>query len=181
MTTLPDLLSPNLDILSVGLNPSLNAVKAGFYFATPQNRFWKALNASALIDKPLTPSIESQQTLLTNYRMGFTDTVKRPTSQGSALRSADFRTDCPILKEKILKYSPRIVWFHGKVAYKNYLVVTENIKGGVDWGEQPWPIGSAQTFVTPNPSPANAAFSLANLIDWYNKLADFRKARNENE
>jgi len=39
---------------------------------------------------------------------------------------------------------------------------------------QPERIGDARVFVTPNPSPANAAFSLAVLTDWYRKLAALR-------
>lgn len=172
MKTLPDFLAPALNIISVGLNPSLNSVTAGFYFATPQNRFWKALNASTLIDEPLIPSLASQQYLLTHYKMGFTDTVKRPSASGSALRAADYRHWCPILKDKLLTLSAKVIWFHGKVAYRHYLAVNHQWKGDLDWGLQPISIGSSQVFLSPNPSPANAAFSLDELIGWYNQLAN---------
>ena len=55
MRTLPDYLRPKLDIVSVGLNPSIYSVEQGFYFARAQNRFWKALNGSKLVPRPLTP------------------------------------------------------------------------------------------------------------------------------
>lgn len=175
MKTLPDFLAPALNIISVGLNPSLNSVAAGFYFATPQNRFWKALNASQLLSEPLTPSLASQEYLLTHYKMGFTDTVKRPSASGSSLRAADYRQWCPILKDTLLALSADIVWFHGKVAYRHYLAVNHQWKGELDWGLQPVNIGASQVFLSPNPSPANAAFSLNELIDWYNQLAQIRQ------
>jgi len=37
-------------------------------------------------------------------------------------------------------------------------------------------IGDSRVFVTPNPSPANAAFSLEDLTDWYARLARLRES-----
>ena len=39
-------------------------------------------------------------------------------------------------------------------------------------GMEDW-IGDAGVFVTPNPSPANAAFLLRVLVGWFDALADF--------
>ena len=60
MDTLPDYLRPGLRLLSIGLNPSLPSVAAGYYFANPRNRFWTALNASELPAAPLVPEVERQ-------------------------------------------------------------------------------------------------------------------------
>lgn len=171
METLADYLAPGLDIISVGLNPSTNSVKAGFYFATPQNRFWRALNASELVSAPLEPGVAAMQTLLERDRIGFTDVVKRPSSSGSVLRAADYRADAPRLLEKLLAYEPGMVWFHGKMAYRNFLRYAGFAAEPGEWGEQPVRIGESLVFVTPNPSPANAQFSLQTLTDWYRRLA----------
>src|SRR5262249_38141609 len=40
-------------------------------------------------------------------------------------------------------------------------------------GAQPELIGSTRLFVVPNPSPANAHFTLADQAAWYDRLADF--------
>jgi len=176
MKTLPDYLAPGLDIVSVGLNPSVNAARAGFYFATPQNRFWRALNASGLPAAPLEPGVAAMQTLFTRDRIGFTDVVKRPTRSGSALRAADFRADAPRLNEKLLRCAPRIVWFHGKVAWRQFLVHAGYAEAAGDWGEQGVRIGEARVFVSPNPSPANAQFSLAVITQAYGELARLREA-----
>lgn len=174
--TLPDWIGPGLNILSVGLNPSLRSVRDGFPFATPQNRFWKALNASDLIDEILEPGVPAMQRLFEHHRMGFTDVVKRPTPGAAQLRAADFKLWAPVLTDKLQKYAPRFVWFHGKLAYRDYLKqgsleVSRSDTEKLEWGLQALRIGTSQVFMTPNPSPANAAYSLDTLILWYRKLA----------
>ena len=173
LITLPDYLRPGLEIVSVGLNPSLPSVRDGFYFANPRNRFWRALNASGLIAEELTPGIAAMDTLLERYHIGFTDVVKRPTAGGHDLRAADYREWSPLLLQKLEKYQPKIAWFHGKQAYANYLRYGEGVKPSIEWGEQPGCTGKARVFVTPNPSPANAAYSLAVLTDWYRQLGAY--------
>ena len=43
-------------------------------------------------------------------------------------------------------------------------------------GEQASRIGQSRVFVTPNPSPANAVYSLDELVAWYRRLAAVRDA-----
>ena len=174
LKTLPDYLAPGLDIVSIGLNPSLPSVREGFYFANPRNRFWRALNGSDLIAEELAPGVAAMDTLLARYRIGFTDVVKRPTAGGHDLRAADYREWSPVLLQKLDKFQPMIAWFHGKQAYANYLKYGEGVKPAIEWGEQPRCIGPARVFVTPNPSPANAAYSLEVLTDWFRQLERYR-------
>jgi len=170
--TLPDYLRPGLEIVSIGLNPSLPSVRDGFYFANPRNRFWRALNASGLVAEELLPGPAAMDILLERYRIGFTDVVKRPTAGGHDLRAADYREWSPVLQRRLERYQPVIAWFHGKQAYANYLKYGEGLKPAIEWGEQARRIGVTRVFVTPNPSPANAAYSLDVLTDWYRRLAD---------
>ncbi len=174
MNTLADYLGAGLAIVSIGLNPSLRSVEAGFYFANPRNRFWRALSSSGLIAEPLEPGRSAMDRLFEAHRMGFTDVVKRPTAGGSDLKVPDYRDGAPVLRAKLLRYQPRIAWFHGKMAYRNYLKHAEGVDAAVSWGEQPGVIGSACVFVTPNPSPANAAYSLGDLVQWYKRLKRLR-------
>lgn len=172
MDTLPDYLREGLRVVSIGLNPSPISLLAGFYFANPRNRFWPALNASGLVPELLTPGIAAQEKLFNHYRIGFTDVVKRASPGGVQLRAADFRTGAPLLRKKLLRYRPSIMWFHGKVAYGQFVNHTEDqLPAHLEWGLQPNVIGASRIFVTPNPSPANAAFSLAVLTQWYRTLA----------
>jgi TDG/mug DNA glycosylase family protein len=174
MKTLPDYLRPGLDIVSIGLNPSLPSVREGFYFANPRNRFWRALNASGLLQAPVEPGVEAMRLIFERDGIGFTDVVKRPTAGGSELRAADFKTWAPVLRGNLHEYAPRIAWFHGKQAFTNYLRYAEGQRAPVEWGEQPFTLGASRVFVTPNTSPANAAFSLEDLTDWMRRLAALR-------
>lgn len=172
MKTLPDVLAPGLRLLSIGLNPSLPSVAAGFYFANPRNRFWKALNASRLLSMPVAAGPAAMQILLERERVGFTDLVKRPTRGVADLRIQDYREGAPRLQEVITRVEPTIAWFHGKVAWKQFRRLLSANDDSDDWGLQEVAIGGSRIFVSPNPSPANAAFSLGELVGWYNRLAD---------
>ena len=168
--TLLDYLDTDLDIISIGCNPSPLSVESQCYFGNPRNRFWKALNGSGLIEENLKPEKASMQMLLKKYRIGFTDVVKRTTPGVSDLKAADYKQWSPLLKEKLLRYQPKLCWFHGKVAYQNFLKYTGEKDLDIDWGLQEYRIGQSRVFVTPNPSPANAVYSLDNLIDWFHVL-----------
>lgn len=169
--TLPDLLAPGLRLVSIGLNPSLPSVAAGFYFANPRNRFWAALNASGLLPESLAPGPEAMRRLLDAYRIGFTDLVKRPTRGAGELRAADYRAGALALEARLAPLAPRLLWFHGRVAWGRFLHHARGASPGAEWGLQPERLAGAPVFVTPNPSPANAAFSLEQLVGHYRELA----------
>ena len=171
MKTLPDYLRGGLDIVFVGINPGAYSAKVGHYFATPRNRFWPALNRSGLLTEPLDSERDHQAS---RQDIGFTDVVKRPSNSASQLRAADFRRWAPILTTKLLRFSPLIVCFQGMTAYRNYLRYAEGVNDRLELGRQPRRIGSSTVFVVPNPSPANAAYSLQTLVSWYERLAELR-------
>lgn len=175
MNTLPDYLKEDLDIVLVGLNPSQVSVERGHYFANPRNRFWRAFNESGLVDAPV--AMEEDQKLI-DYGIGFTDLVKRPSRQASALRAKDYRCGAPALKEKLLKWQPAIVCFQGLTVYANYLRYAEGVKVKVQLGLQPDSIGASRVFVVPNPSPANAQYSLDVLVCWFQELKKLRDSVN---
>lgn len=172
---LPDYVAEGLEILAIGLNPSIPAAKQGFAFANPRNRFWPALARSQLVGEPLDPGPGAQKHLFRSHRIGFTDVVRRPTRGGAELRAADYREWAPELADKIARYRPRIAWFLGKQPYRQFLRYALGRKDEVlPWGEQAHPVGQSVVFVTPNPSPANAAYSLQDIVDWINALARLR-------
>lgn len=171
MNTLPDYLQHGLDIVLIGLNPGLNSVKVGHYFAFARNRFWPAVNRSGLVPEELDAQADFR---MLEFGIGFTDVVKRPTSGSSDLRAADFREWAPVLKAKLEKYQPAIAAFHGITAYGNYLKHTEGVTEKPALGLQDRTIGTSKVFLLPNPSPANAVYSLDDLIGWYVALRELR-------
>jgi TDG/mug DNA glycosylase family protein len=171
LDTLPDYLEKGLDIVLVGLNPSDYSVREGHYFANPRNRFWAAFNASGLVGRPLSAADDHR---MIEYGIGFTDVVKRPTSQASHLKASDHRQWAPILKEKLERVQPLIACFQGLMAYGIYLRHAEGVKERPRLGLQTHTLGSSKIFVVPNPSPANAQYSLEDLAMWYQKLKNLK-------
>ena len=167
LVTLPDYLEDGLDLVLVGLNPSQYSADVGHYFANPRNRFWAAFNLSGLVDREFTPEDDAG---LLRFGIGLTDVVKRPTPQGSGLKADDYRRWAPVLKEKLLRYQPRLVCFQGLMAYKAYLRYGEGVREGPRLGLQDLKIGDSQVFVVPNPSPANAKYSVDDLASWFKQL-----------
>ncbi len=174
MDTLPDYLAPGLRIISVGLNPSPNSVRSRYPYATPQNRFWRALNRSQLVSANYPPGVAAMERLLAAEKIGFTDVVKRPSRGAGDLKAADFREWAPVARAKLQALAPQVVWFQGKISYRNFMQHAEGIRlKALDWGAQPRLSTGAAVFVTPNPSAANAAYSLDDIISWMDRLALF--------
>jgi TDG/mug DNA glycosylase family protein len=171
MQTLPDYLQNGLDIVFVGLNPSPHSIHVGHYYGNPRNRFWKALNQSHIINAELS-SLNDYQAIY--YGVGFTDLVKRPTPQVKDLKVGDYTTWAPLVKTKLLKYQPLIVCFQGVMCYKFYLKYVEHLAESPKLGIQKNTIGNSRIFVTPNPSPANAQYSIDDLSYWYKSLGELR-------
>ncbi len=171
--TLPDYLRPGLDIVFVGINPGAYSASVGKYFATPQNRFWPALNASGLVlgKRNLGPGDEAW---LNEAGIGFTDVVKRASNTASKLRAADFRTWAPIAREKLVHAAPLVVCFNGLTGFRWYMQYAEGERVTPQLGLQAHRIGQSRAFVAPNPSPANAAYSLETIAGWYRKLGELR-------
>lgn len=177
--TLPDLLRPGLDLVFVGLNPSLYSVDRGHYFARRTNRFWPALSRSRLSD-PIRRALarddlgpEDDRALL-EFGIGFTDTVKVPSRGVKDLPPDLFAVWTPILLEKLARYQPRVACFHGMVGYRafcRHALGLPRIEGAL--GEQPQRLADSRVFVVPNPSPANAHFRPADQVAWYDRLADY--------
>jgi TDG/mug DNA glycosylase family protein len=172
--TLPDFLAPGLDIISIGINPSLYSVERGFYFARPGNRFWPALNASGLMVPPVEPSRDAVEWLFHNHRIGFTDLVKRATARAADLSDEDYQRGARALQKKLARYAPAIAWFHGVSAYRPFLAHAETPRAKIAVGLQPERVGSTRIFVTPNPSGANPSANPRQLIPLYRALVGLR-------
>ena len=171
--TLPDYLRPGLDIVFVGINPGAYSASVGKYFATPQNRFWPALNRAGIVgaDRDLGPGDEAW---LNDLGIGFTDVVKRSSNSASNLRAADFREWAPVTRQNLIAAAPLVVCFNGLTGFKWYMQYAENAKPKVELGPQADRIGTSRVFVAPNPSPANAVYSLDVITGWYRRLGELR-------
>src|SRR5690348_14259953 len=92
---LPDYLQPGLQLVFVGINPSVYSAERGHYFARSTNRFWPAFSRSRL-SLPVRQALGRERlgpeddSLLPRFGIGFTDVVKRPTRNISLLGRDDF-------------------------------------------------------------------------------------------
>jgi TDG/mug DNA glycosylase family protein len=113
------------------------------------------------------------QLILTRDRIGFTDVCKTASSMAHQVRAADFRAGAARLATAVDACRPRVLWFHGATAYRAFCRQVLQAQATVEPGVQPQVFAGAPIFVTPNPSPANARYSLDELIGRYRELADF--------
>ena len=115
--------------------------------------------------------------VLLRFGIGFTDVVKRASGNAGELDLADFQKWAPRLLRKIRRLSPRVACFHGLTAYRPFLALALGVENRPpSLGPQPEMVGATRVFVVPNPSPANAHFTLAEQTAWYDRLADFLDA-----
>ena len=164
--TLPDYLREGLEIVFVGLNPGLYSAQVGHYFAHKHNRFWPALSASGLVPEPVGPEDDAR---LLEWGIGLTDVVKRPTHGIHELTPAEFRRGAKALRDKLVRYKPRIVCFVGLTGYR--------VCCGSDAGPglQAGCFAEAQVFVIPSTSPRNAHYSLATIVAALRDLKDYHR------
>jgi TDG/mug DNA glycosylase family protein len=177
---LPDLLRDGLDIVFIGINPSLMSAREGHYFARPTNRFWPCFSRSTL-------SLRARQGLgadvlgpahdaaLAAFGIGFTDMVKRPSANATAVGRAEFVAGAALLADKLVRHRPRIACFHGMTAYRPFhrALTAGGDPDAIKLGPQTLRLDDTHLFVVPNPSPANAHFTPTEQTEWYDRLAAF--------
>jgi double-stranded uracil-DNA glycosylase len=173
--TLPDLLREGLDIIFVGINPSVFSATQGHYFARRTNRFWPCFSRStlsaaarqALAVDQLDPTHDRA---LLAHGFGFTDLVKRPTARAHQLDPKELAPGVAQLVAKLERYQPRIACFHGITGFRHVHATLQPLAAKPVLGPQPWRISGTRVFVIPNPSPANAHATPAEQTRWYDRL-----------
>lgn len=174
--TLPDLLRDGLDVVFIGINPSLYSVAQGHYFARKTNRFWPCFSRStlsraareALGVERLEPAHDRA---LLDHGFGFTDVAKRPSARAAELTQSEFVEGTKLLVAKLSRFRPRFGCFHGLTGYRPFQSAIAPTGDAPRLGLQPLRIGDTKLFVLPNPSPANAHFTPADQTGWYDALA----------
>jgi TDG/mug DNA glycosylase family protein len=184
--TLEDSIAEGLDVVFVGINPSIYSVERGHYFARRANKFWPCLSRSVLslrAREALRVAVlgpEDDRAIL-EHGIGFTDVVKRPTVKASELDRAELAAGVPLLLEKIRRYRPRIACFHGVTGYRYVPEAMRLESNRIPLGLQDLSIGETRVFLVPNPSGANAHFSRADQVFWYDQVAIWLGGNKRNE
>lgn len=140
--------------LILGSLPSVKSREQGFYYAHPQNRFFKVLSSIFNTQEPA--SIEDRKAFLNKYKIGLYDVVFEcdiDNSDDSTISNVKV-----INLKKILKDNPsiKVVAINGgkaKSLFQKYLLkdVNEDIK----------------VVYCPSTSPRNARTNIDNLVEKY--------------
>ncbi|NXS46504.1 TDG glycosylase, partial [Balaeniceps rex] len=174
--TLPDILTFDLDIVIIGINPGLMAAYKGHHYPGPGNHFWKCLFMSGLSNEQLNHM--DDHTLPHKYGIGFTNMVERTTPGSKDLSSKEFREGGRILMQKLQKYKPRIAAFNGKCIYEIFSKEVFGIRvKNLEFGLQPHKVPDTETlcYVMPSSSARCAQFPRAqDKVHYYIKLKDLR-------
>ena len=159
---LPDIMAEHLKVLFCGINPGMSAAAEGHHFVGRNNRFWRVIHLAGFTPEEITP--QNDRTIL-RYGCGLTTVVNRPTARADQLSPAEFTAAAAGFQQKVARHAPRFVAFLGKVAYSG-------ISGqrNIAWGLQPGRMAGAATWVLPNPSGRNLAFTLDRLVKAYREL-----------
>ena len=164
---LPDVLADDLDVLFVGINPSLYSAAVGHHFARPGNRFWPALHQAGMTSRLLHASEDHR---LPEWGGGLTNLAARPTAKASELSASELRDGGAILEAVVERHRVRGVAVVGVTAYRQAF---RRPKAQI--GAQEDTLGGARLWVLPNPSGLNAHYQLPALAELYrDMLADLR-------
>ena len=151
--TLPDLLKPALDLVFVGINPGEYSAQSGHYYSHPGNNFWTALSASPLV--PYTVRYEDDHTLLKTQGIGFTDVVKRVTSDSTDISDTELLAAEPTFHQRLKYATPRAVCFTSSRAFD---VLFPNRRSTGTWGYQFNSFNGASIWVMPSTSGRAARY-----------------------
>ncbi|KAI4482857.1 hypothetical protein M0804_008710 [Polistes exclamans] len=167
--TLPDYLKENLDMVFVGINPSLMSAHRGKYYAGPGNHFYKLLYESGLTPKCM--NFDEDHKLL-QYGIGLTNIVTRPTRSSADLKRTEIKEGAKIIEEKIKLFKPKIAIFNGKCIYEVYANKTS--KSCFHFGLQPELIENTAIWVVPSSSARCANFPrMTDKLHFYTALKKY--------
>lgn len=158
---LPHYLREGLAIVFVGYNPGQRSAGLGHYYAGIGNAFWPCLYQSGLVPEPLTFADDHR---LLDFDFGLTDLVKRPTRSAADLTAAEVRQGALALRQKLLRYRPRIVCFNGKGAYERF------VGHPCPLGLQPERLGDSLVFVLPSTSARAGGLRRVNKLHYFYQL-----------
>ncbi len=143
----------NSRILILGSFPSVKSREQGFFYGHPQNRFWRVLAGIIGCDVPIT--IDEKKRFLLENNIALWDVIHSCEIEGSA--DSSIKNAVPNdIGDMIAKSNIQCVFTNGKTAdklYKQYIEPRINFKA----------------VCLPSTSPANAAWSLERLIEYWGK------------
>ena len=150
--TLADSVSPSMQMLICGLNPSPASADSAVAFARPGNRFWPAMLGAGLAEIDRDP-----HALLHTHHIGMTDLVKRTTRRADELDRVEFVDGFARLERLVEWLHPGSLCFVGLAGWR----AAVDRKATPGW--QPHDVGGRPAYVMPSTSGLNASAQLPDL------------------
>jgi TDG/mug DNA glycosylase family protein len=168
---LPDYLSRDLDLLFVGINPGRRSADTGHHYAGRGNHFWPLVYESGLVPEPLSYEDDLRTP---EFGIGLTNLVARASPTMDDLSLEEMREGAARLREKILRYQPRIVCFNGKRIFEVFAGRRCRL------GLQAERVGRSRLFVMPSTSARTASYQRDAKLAYFRQLRDLhRMGRND--
>ena len=167
---LPDCLAPGLDIIFVGINPGRRSAATGHHYAGPGNHFWPLLYESGLVPEPLTCEEDWRAPA---FGIGLTNLVARPSPSMDDLSLEEMREGAALLREKILRYQPRVVCFNGKRIFEVFAGRRCRLSVQLE------PVGRSRLFVMPSTSARTAGYQRDAKLAYFRQLRDLLRMKDE--
>ncbi|MGQ0846148.1 MAG: mismatch-specific DNA-glycosylase [Sporichthyaceae bacterium] len=167
--TLPDLLGEKTRLLFVGINPGLRTAAVQAHFARRGNRFYPALYAAGITDRPIDAHDGYRPEDLAHLKergIGITNVVRVATARAEELTPAELLEGGRDLERRVRRIGPEVVAVLGVTAYR---AAFGQPKAAV--GRQTDTLGGARLWIAPNPSGLNAHSQLADLAASYRAIA----------
>lgn len=153
---IPPLFDKNSRILILGSFPSVKSREAEFFYAHPQNRFYRVL--AAVFEDGLPETTEQRRAFLLRHRVAVWDVIKSceiAGSSDSSIRINEANDIRPILEKACIER----IYVNGKTAERLYIKHIE-------------PIVGIRALPLPSTSPANATWSLEKLIEIWRTIRE---------
>jgi double-stranded uracil-DNA glycosylase len=166
----PDLVGDDLRLLFVGINPGLWTAAVQTHFAHPANRFYPALLAAGIIERPIDPAAgmtDEDRAYFVSRGLGITNLVTRASARADELTTTELREGGARLVDRVREWRPAVVAIAGITAYRAAFGARKATAG-----RQPEPIGEAELWVVPNPSGLNAHDTVTTLAAAYRAAAE---------
>ncbi|WP_406815900.1 G/U mismatch-specific DNA glycosylase [Mycobacterium sp. M23085] len=168
-STVPDLISDQVRLLFVGINPGLRTAAVQAHFAPRGNRFWPALYRAGITDHLIDASsgfAPADRQYLLRRGIGITNLVERATAGADELTAAELIDGRRKLDRMVEHFSPRVVAVLGITAYRDAFGQRR-----AQAGKQASPYRATELWVVPNPSGRNAHASVSSLTAAYREVA----------
>ena len=135
----------------------------------PGNRFYPALLAAGVIDRPIDASngmTDEDRDYFRSRGIGITNVVRRATARADELSADELRAGGRQLLATVERTRPAVVAILGVTAYRAAFSVPK-----ATTGLQPEPLAGAELWVVPNPSGLNAHDTVDSLAAAYAEAA----------